>query len=225
MTRAWRTIGRIGVVGGLLALLLAPAGAQPSPGASPPAITLTRIAPVPGGGPAGPVEISRAGAPVRPDTGIELRAGDELTVGPGVRVLIRYQVDADRVEVLLGPDTLARIGSLFLRRGQAFVRKAKGTFGVETAFGSAASDSTEYLVTVTPQDSMAVAVLEGTVKVSPRDGVGRLLEPTIVAPQEELVVTEPVRIRGRPGDVALPVLHKRVMDPARLRQIRRLALP
>jgi ferric-dicitrate binding protein FerR (iron transport regulator) len=130
----------------------------------------------------------RGGNSVALTANVALQTGDEIETDANTRVLIRFT--SEPVQVALGAGTRARIGSLFLVRGQAMIRKLKGYFGVETEFGTAASESTEYLVSVSPAKELSVVVVEGTVKLTPKVADGPPLEPTIVMPNEEAVVTQ-----------------------------------
>ena len=155
---------------------------------------------------------------------VTLQGGDEIETDAHTRVLMRFTTAP--VQVALGPDSQARIGSLFLNRGQALIRKLKGYFGVETEFGTAASESTEYLVSVSPARTLSVIVLEGTVKLTPKDTHGQSLETTLVMPSEEAVVTlERRTMRGAPsGNAAFgaPRVSKRPVSNQRLEAIRGL---
>ncbi len=98
--------------------------------------------------------------------GLELRSGDRIETGPRAHAVIRYP---SGTEVLMRPNSGARIGSLTEFFGEVFV-KVRGIFSVDTTFVKAGARGTAYLVRTYAGGTTGVTVVEGAVEVGSTTG-------------------------------------------------------
>jgi hypothetical protein len=105
------------------------------------------------------IEIVRQGSPITARRHLSLEQGDRVSTDSESTAIIRY---ANGTVVYVRPNSVVRIGSIFVEIGEIFVR-AKGFFRVDTEFVTAGVEGTEYVVRVGPQQQTGVIVLEGRV--------------------------------------------------------------
>jgi hypothetical protein len=105
------------------------------------------------------IEIVRQGSPITVRRHLSLEQGDRVSTDSESTAIIRY---ANGTVVYVRPNSVVRIGSIFVEFGEIFVR-AKGFFRVDTEFVTAGVEGTEYVVRVGPQQQTGVIVLEGRV--------------------------------------------------------------
>ncbi|HEY2561040.1 MAG TPA: FecR domain-containing protein [Caldimonas sp.] len=98
--------------------------------------------------------------------GLELKRGDRIETGPRAHAVIRYP---SGTEVLMRPNSGARVGSLTDFFGEAFV-KVRGIFSVDTTFVTAGARGTAYLVRTYAGGTTGVTVVDGVVEVGSTTG-------------------------------------------------------
>jgi FecR protein len=131
------------------------------------------------------IRVFRNGTPVTPELSMGLVPGDEIRTEADSTAIIRF---ADGTEVIVGPNTHIRIGSLWVLFGEIYV-KARGLFRVETLYVTAGVEGTQYLLTVDSQAEMSMVVLDGAVRLTSKTGSWepvalRKLEHGVFRPQE-----------------------------------------
>lgn len=121
------------------------------------------------------VRLTRNGnsAPVAPGTTLE--PGDILTTGPGSQTVLLLENGS--VEVVVLENTEVRISSIWVQLGEVFVRvkgKLRETFEVESEYGIAGVEGTEFMVRVQPAapggETYHCVTLEGQVSVRSSKG-------------------------------------------------------
>ncbi|MGH8728736.1 MAG: hypothetical protein ACREV9_11405 [Burkholderiales bacterium] len=105
------------------------------------------------------VEISRQGRPIAAGDDLALEPGDRIRTDSESTAIIRY---ASGTVVYVRPNSIVRIGSIFVEIGEIFVR-VRGFFEVDTEFVKAGTEGTEYVVRVRPGNNVDVVVLESKV--------------------------------------------------------------
>lgn len=105
------------------------------------------------------IEIVRQGKPIGVRQHLALEAGDRIRTDSESTAIISY---ASGTVVYVRPNSVVRIGSIFVEIGEIFVR-ARGFFQVDTEFVTAGVEGTEYVVRVGPQQRVGVVVLSGRV--------------------------------------------------------------
>jgi hypothetical protein len=105
------------------------------------------------------VEIVRQGRPITASDNLALEPGDRIRTDSESTAIIRY---ASGTVVYVRPNSVVRIGSIFVEIGEIFVR-VRGFFEVDTEFVTAAAEGTEYVVRVKPGNDVDVVVLEDKV--------------------------------------------------------------
>ncbi len=108
-----------------------------------------------------------------------LRHGQRMPASPDIpQKGDRIETDAESTAIVhfvngtvvyVRPNSVVRIGSIFVEIGEIFVR-ARGLFRVDTEIVGAGAERTEYAVQVRPQDEVSVVVLEGKVSCLSRLG-------------------------------------------------------
>jgi hypothetical protein len=117
----------------------------------------------------GRVEVTREGRQEQGRPNMPLKKGDGIITGAdgiGIMVLAGYQVIMDP-----GTDLTIENPSIFVRIGRIIVKKIEEVaeaFTVNTEFGAAAVEGTEFIFEVNRQNVVELTVLEGRVKVFPR---------------------------------------------------------
>jgi hypothetical protein len=113
------------------------------------------------------VSVFRDGRPLALRVPLALRAGDEIQTAPGAGAVIRLEGDG---EVVLGPDTRVRLGSLELLFGR-ILADVRGLFNAESENIVAGVEGTLFQFEVDQRQDVRVVVLEGAVQCrSKRDG-------------------------------------------------------
>lgn len=105
------------------------------------------------------IEILRQGTPISVRQHLPLEPGDRIRTDSESTAIISY---ASGTVVYVRPNSVVRIGSIFVEIGEIFIR-AKGFFQVDTEFVTAGVEGTEYVVRVGPQQRVGVIVLSGRV--------------------------------------------------------------
>ena len=131
------------------------------------------------------IRVFRNGTPVIPALSMGLVSGDEIQTEADSTAVIRF---ADGTEVIVGPNTHIRMGSLWVLVGEIYV-KARGLFRVETLYVTAGVEGTQYLLTVDSKAEMSMVVLDGAVRLKSKTGSWepvalRKLEQGVFRPQE-----------------------------------------
>jgi len=106
------------------------------------------------------VRISRDGAHLADPLGARLQRGDILQTSVDVSAILRF---ADGNEVILGPNTRVRIGSLEVLFGRIFAG-VRGGFVTTSETVSAEVEGTEYLFERRAAGAVRVLVLDGVVR-------------------------------------------------------------
>ncbi len=86
--------------------------------------------------------------------------GDRIETDAESTAIVHF---ANGTVVYVRPNSIVRIGSLFVEIGAIFV-KARDLFRVDTEFVAAGAEGTEYAVQVRPRNEVSVVVLEGRVR-------------------------------------------------------------
>ncbi len=160
------------------------------------------------------VRIVRGDGVVAPSISMRLQKGDSIITSATTRVVVTF---AAGYEVTIDTSTAIYIQnpSIFLRIGQAFIRKLRGSTDTLTTHTPQAvlhDASTEFLVTVTPSVT-AVRVVEGAVDAQTRDGT----YPTV-----RYSAFEQGEIALGQGPQRMPRLGREEID-ARMRWVREVA--
>jgi hypothetical protein len=113
---------------------------------------------------AGLVSVYRDGGPLPLRIPLSLRGGDEIETGPDAGAVIRFE---DGGEVVLGPRTRVRLGSLEVLFGRIFA-SVRGLFSAESETVVAGVEGTRFLFAVDRGQDVQVAVLEGRVLCTSR---------------------------------------------------------
>jgi len=166
------------------------------------------------------VRVIRDGAPLADPMGARLQKGDVIETGTETSALLRF---ADGNEVILGPDTRVRLGSLEVFFGRVFA-SVRGAFVVHSDTVSAEVEGTEYLFEQPRAEAVRVVVLEGVVTCrSPqsrwadaRIGAGRMFDL-------DYADGEAPRVVNAPPDVLLST--RRWVDAVRSTATPRFKLP
>ena len=121
------------------------------------------------------VQINRAGVVVPVAPGAALEPGDVITTGPGSQTVLLLENGA--VEVVLLENSEVRISSIWVEIGEVFVRvkkRLREKFEVESEYGVAGVESTEFIVRVRPDgappEEYRCVTLQGQVDVRSTSG-------------------------------------------------------
>lgn len=112
------------------------------------------------------VQIMRAGVALPATSGAGLEVGDVITTGPDSQAVLLLENGA--VEVIMLENSEVRISSIFVTLGEIFVRvkkKLTSTFEVESEYGVAGVEGTEFVVSVGQDVDYRCVTIEGKVKV------------------------------------------------------------
>lgn len=112
------------------------------------------------------LRIHRSGQPLVVDVGMPLATGDVVESLAGTLVVIRFP---DGHEAVLLPGTRVQLGSLIADFGEFFVRvfkQTQGQFKVKTKYVTAGVEGTSFWVRVGHDNSLAVGVLDGSIRLS-----------------------------------------------------------
>jgi len=129
------------------------------------------------------VQVIRAGQAAPAAPGATLQAGDVITTGPGSQAVLLLNNGA--VEVVLLEESEVHISSIFVKLGEVFVRvtkKLREKFEVESEYGVAAVEGTEFIVSVHKGSDYRCVTLQGQVEV--RSAKGKWPSRRIRAKQE-----------------------------------------
>ena len=114
----------------------------------------------------GGLRIHRSGQPLVVDVGMPLATGDVVDTLAGTVAVIRFP---DGHEAVLLPGTRVQLGSLIADFGEFFVRvfkQTQGQFKVKTKYVTAGVEGTSFWVRVGHDNSLAVGVLDGSIRLS-----------------------------------------------------------
>src|SRR5712692_1975847 len=116
----------------------------------------------------GAVTITRNSLPETARTGMLLYAGDEIATGSDAQLSILFLDNSaeKRNEVLIDANSRIQLGSVFTWLGRILVR-VKGAFETRTPTSKLGVSGTEFDVTVLPDSSSTIKILEGKVSVEP----------------------------------------------------------
>lgn len=117
------------------------------------------------------VQIVRAGVALPAARGASLEVGDVVKTGPGSQVVLLLEDGA--VEIIMLENSEIRISSIFVTLGEVFVRvkkKLTSVFEVESDYGVAGVQGTEFIVSVRRGADYRCVTLEGEVKVRSANG-------------------------------------------------------
>ena len=134
------------------------------------------------------IEVIRGDAVIPAELNMVLQKDDEINTAANTRAVIHVLDDA--YEVTIGPATeiVLENPSIFVKIGKVFykIRKQleeiREELKVENEFASAGAEGTKFLFAVGPQNEVDVAVLEGSVRVSPRNDT--MWTPVVYGPLE-----------------------------------------
>jgi hypothetical protein len=143
------------------------------------------------------IQVFRSGTPLTPELSMRLVAGDEIQTEADSTAIVRF---ANGTEVIVGPNTHIRIGSLWVLFGEIYV-KARGRFRVETLYVTAGVEGTEYLLTVDSEAEMSMVVLDGAVRLTSKTGgwepmALRKFEQGVFRPQEAPLMSRVDPVEG-----------------------------
>lgn len=130
------------------------------------------------------VTVSRGGRPLPLDVPLMLQTGDEIETHGSNGAIIRY---ANGDEVVLGPRTRVRLGSLEVLFGQIFA-SVRGLFSAEDESVLAAVEGTRFMFATDRPRGTRVVVLEGVVRCSSRAG---LWDSVRLGPADALRLDDP----------------------------------
>lgn len=117
------------------------------------------------------VQIVRAGLVLPAARGANLEVGDVVKTGPASQAVLLLEGGA--VEVIMMENSEIRISSIFVALGEVFVRVKKklgSVFEVESDYGVAGVEGTEFIVSVRRGADYSCVTLEGKVKVRSANG-------------------------------------------------------
>lgn len=112
------------------------------------------------------VDVVHRGVRMQPQHRMALEVGDEIETDAQSTVVLGF---ADGARVYVQPATHVRLGSIFVFFGEVLV-KVKGYFKVQTEYATAASEGTEYLVRVDPEQRVRVVAAEDSVGLTSNSG-------------------------------------------------------
>ncbi len=148
------------------------------------------------------IQVIRDGRSLSPELNMLLRKNDEIITSADTRAILSVLDDA--YEVTLGPATEIRLEnpSIFVRIGRVFyvIRKRleeiREELEVESEFVTAGAEGTEFFFGVDAANEVKVAVVEGSVRVSPRNETG--WAPVVYGALEQGVIRGPQRPERMP---------------------------
>ena len=139
------------------------------------------------------VRVWRAEREIRAGVGMQLQPGDVVETGPATAAVIRFSASGTTV---LDANTRVRLGSIEVFFGRVFAN-VRGFFEASSDTVVAGVAGTRFLFQVRPDRTTRVAVAEGEVTCSPREGNW---SPVRLLPNQALAVGFPVR--GQPQRMA-----------------------
>ena len=152
------------------------------------------------------VDVIHRGVRAQPKNDMPLEPGDEVETDAQSTVVLSY---ADGARVYVEPGTRVRLGSIFVYFGEVLV-KVKGYFKVQTEYATAASEGTEYLVRVEPEQRVTVIVADDRVGLT--SNTGRWTR-TSLAPGQVAWVAGPALIDvGRANPAEVERIRTRISD-------------
>lgn len=124
--------------------------------------------------------------------------------------VIRY---ADDSVVFVTPNSVVRVGSIFVEFGEIFA-KVQGLFRVDTQFVTAGVEGTEYSVRVQARNDVTVAVLEGSIRCQSK----KIRWPEFVLGAREIAIFEGQDFprTGRASEAEIASLKRRLADLERI---------